>query len=109
MIQGIFKRRFRGFRVVDLAALSLVAILALGVYAAKTMAGRERADIAQVERDIALEQKRTRLLEAEIAFLERPDRVGQLASEHLGMAPAKADQEATPDALAEIAARGARP
>ena len=109
MIRVLLRSRFRGFRILDLAALTLVAVLALGVYAAKTFAGRERADIARVERDIVLEQKRTRLLEAEIAFLERPDRIGRLAGEHLGMAPVKADQEAGPEALAEIAARGPCP
>lgn len=109
MIRALLRSRFRGFRIVDLAALTLVAVLALGVYAAKTFAGRERAAIAQVERDIALERKRTRLLEAEIAYLERPDRIGRLAGDHLAMAPVKAEQEAGPEALAEIAARGQRP
>ena len=58
----VFTRRVRGFRVIDLMALILLLALALGVYAFKTLAGRESADIDDVQRQIVVEQKRVRML-----------------------------------------------
>ena len=46
---SLFERRVRGFRLVDVVAFGLLAALVLGVYLAKTMAGRERAEIARTE------------------------------------------------------------
>jgi len=107
MIAGLFKRRVRGFRLVDLVALGLLLALAFTVYGFKTFAGRESNDIAQVQRQIAAEQKRVRLLRAEIAHLEDPTRLSKLAGDYLGMKPVSAKREATLEALPEIAA--ARP
>ena len=104
MIAGLFKRRVRGFRLVDLVALSFLLVLAFAVYAFKTFAGRESNDIASVQRQIVAEQKRVRLLRAEIAHLEDPARLSRLAGEHLGLKPVSAKREATVEALPEIAA-----
>jgi len=102
---SLFERRIRGFRLVDVVALGLLTALVLGVYLAKTMAGRERAEIARTERQIDAERLRIRLLEAEVQHLERPDRIERLSSSHLGMAPVAAGQETEPDKLVEIARR----
>jgi cell division protein FtsL len=108
MIGAMFRRKVRGFRVINIAALGLAAVMALGVYWAKTSAAREAAAIDDVQHQIVDEQRRTRLLLAEIAYLERPDRLTELAaSQHL--APVPADREATPDALGQIAQRGSVP
>ena len=106
MIGGMFRSRVRGFRVVNVAALALVMVMALGVYWAKTSAAREAAAIDDVQRQIVQEQRRTRLLQAEIAYLERPDRLTVLA-ESRNLGPVPAAREATPDALPQIAVRGA--
>lgn len=100
---NVLGHRVRGFRVVNVVALLLAMLMALGVYWAKTSAGRERAAIDEVQRQIVTEERRTRLLQAEIAYLERPDRIGSLASNHLAMAPIRPDREANADALAQIA------
>jgi len=104
MIAGLFKRRVRGFRLVDLVALGLLLALAFTVYGFKTFAGRESNDIATVQRQIVAEQKRLRMLRAEIAHLEDPQRLSRLSSEYLGLKPVAAKREATVEALAEIAA-----
>ena len=109
-LSGVFSRRIRGFRVVDLAALALVLTLAFTVYGFKTLAGGQGANIADVESQIHNESRRVRLLQAEIAHLESPDRLERLASQYRHFAPIEAKQEVTPEALSEVAARApARP
>lgn len=100
---SLLDRKVRGFRLVDLAALGFLALLILGVYLAKTMAGRERAQIASVDRQIVEEKARIRLLQAEVAHLEQPARIERLSEAYLGMQPTPIRHEASPDALMEIA------
>ncbi|WP_394760492.1 cell division protein [Phenylobacterium sp.] len=96
-------RRVRGFRLVDLIAVSILTVLILGVYLAKTIAGGERTKIATVERQIGAERARIRLLEAEVSHLEQPARVARLSETYLGLAPVAFKREADPDALPELA------
>jgi cell division protein FtsL len=103
---SLFNRKVRGFRLVDVVAAGLLVAIILSVYLAKTMAGRERAEIATVEKQIDAERARIRLLKAEVAHLEQPGRIEQLSVAHLGMAPVDAKHEATPEDLAKIAALG---
>ena len=91
----VFDKRFRGFRVINLIGWGLLATLVLGVYLAKTIAWRERNEIAAVQVQIRQEQLRIRLLEAEVAHLEQPRRLQALSSGSLGMAPILAKQEIT--------------
>ncbi|SFJ90562.1 cell division protein [Caulobacter sp. UNC279MFTsu5.1] len=101
-LSSIFDRRVRGFRVVELVCLTVLLVLVLGVYMAKTFAGRERAEIASVERQIEDEKLRVRLLKAEVAYLEQPRRIEQLAQQ-LQLAPIKPEHETTEDALIDVA------
>ena len=101
-LSNIFERRVRGFRVVELVCLSLLIALVMGVYLAKTFAGRERAQIASVEDKIVDEKVRIRLLKAEVAYLEQPRRIEQLATS-LQLAPIKPEHETTEDALIDVA------
>ncbi|HEY8004913.1 MAG TPA: cell division protein [Phenylobacterium sp.] len=100
-------RRVRGFRLIDLVALGLLASLILGVYLAKTIAGGERAKIAVVERQIGEEKARIRLLKAEVSHLEQPARIERLSETYLGLAPVPIKHEAGPDALAALASQPA--
>ncbi|MDO8411146.1 MAG: cell division protein [Phenylobacterium sp.] len=100
---SVFTRRVRGFRLIDVVALGLLVLLIMSVYLAKTMASRERAQIARVEREISSETARIRLLEAEVAHLEQPSRIERLSTAYLEMAPVTVDQETTPDTLAIVA------
>ncbi|GGL45617.1 MULTISPECIES: cell division protein FtsL [Caulobacter] len=101
-LSSMFDRRVRGFRVVELVCLTILLVLVLGVYMAKTFAGRERAQIAEVERQIEDEKVRVRLLKAEVAYLEQPRRIEQLAQQ-LQLAPIKPEHETTEDALIDVA------
>jgi hypothetical protein len=108
-LSGVLTQRIRGFRVIDVAALVIALGLALTVYAFKTSAGAERTDISDVETQIRDESRQVRLLRAEIAHLESPDRLERLAGQYAGQAPVTAKQEVTPDALADVAARKSVP
>lgn len=100
----LFARRLRGFRLVDLLALGCLLVLATGVYLAKAGAGREAASIADVDKQIAAEKRRVRLLRAELARLEQPARLERLSA-YLGLAPAPAAREAQVAALPDLARR----
>lgn len=103
-VSRMFDRRFRGFRVVNVFAAVVLAVLMVGVYLAKTRAARDSAAITRIERQMVGEKNRIRMLQAEAARLEKPERIGRLASEYLAMAPATAARETAPDALAQLAA-----
>ncbi len=101
----LFARRLRGFRVVDLGALACLVVLATGVYAFKADAGREGSRIKDVDAAIAEQNRQVRLLKAEIAHLEQPERLEHLAGSYLGLKPADARREAPVDGLSELAHR----
>jgi cell division protein FtsL len=104
---AIFTRRFRGFRVIDIAAVLVILVTALASYAFKTSAGAEDADANSIESQILSEQKRIRLLNAEIARLDDPKRIETLSTQYLGMAAATGKQEIAATDLARIAAHAA--
>ncbi|WP_297508940.1 cell division protein [uncultured Caulobacter sp.] len=101
---GLFNRRVRGFRVVEVAGLGILLTLVTGVYLAKTFAGRERQEISHIEQEIADEGVRKRLLEAEVAHLEQPRRIEALAR-MMNLKPIAPDHEITEDALIDVARR----
>ena len=106
---NVFTRRVRGFRLLDLFGIGLLVLIIVGVYLAKTLAGRERAEIAGIERQISDEKGRIRMLQAEVAHLERPGRIERLSVVYLKMAPVPAIREASAGQLAELARLGAAP
>ncbi|MFO0438913.1 MAG: cell division protein [Phenylobacterium sp.] len=97
----LLDRRILGFRTVDVVLFICLLGLILGVYLAKTMAGGERGQIAAAERQIAEEQDRIVLLEAEVAHLERPERLAAMARSYAGLAPVASAREITPQGLAD--------
>ncbi len=101
-IARLFDQRVRGFRVVEVAALACLVLLILWVYLTKAQAGDERSRIASIERDIAVEQQKLRMLKAESAHLEQPTRIERLSEAYLGLEPVPAKREATPRSLPEI-------
>jgi cell division protein FtsL len=101
--------RVRGFRLVDLIALSLLTVLILGVYLAKTIAGRERTEIARIDRQIDDEKARIRLLQAEVSHLEQPARIEALSEAYLGLAPAPMKHQASLEQLADLSKKPLAP
>lgn len=109
MINALFNHRIRGFRTLNIAFAVTLLVLAVGVNLAKTIAGRERNEIGQVASDIDKERRRIRLLEAEVAHLEQPERLERLARGYLSLAPLAARQEASIDGLPQVANARPRP
>ena len=101
-ISSLFSRRIRGVRLVNLWGAGLLLVLVVALYLLKTFAGDERADIASTEMQIAGEQRKIRLLHAELAYLEQPARIGHLSEQYLGMKPASGKHETTVDSLGQI-------
>ncbi len=103
-LSGLFNRRVRGFRVVEVVGGGILLTLFTGVYLAKTFAGRELQEIGRIEQQIDDEATRKRLLEAEVAHLEQPRRIEQLAL-MMQLKPIAPDHEITEDALIDVARR----
>ena len=94
-------RSLRGVRIVEAFALALLLMMVLGNYLAKAHAGRERGEITAVETQISDEQHRLRLLAAEVAHLEQPERLERLSAA-AGLGPTGARRQGSPDQLPEI-------
>lgn len=103
-VSGLFNRRVRGFRVVEVVGVGILLTLFTSVYLAKTFAGRELQEIGKIEQQIDEEAVRKRLLEAEVAHLEQPRRIEQLA-QMMQLKPIAPDHEITEDALIDVARR----
>ncbi|HYG26159.1 MAG TPA: cell division protein [Caulobacteraceae bacterium] len=102
MMEELLDRRWRGFRLVELTGLALLLVLMLVLYLAKTGGGAERSEIARVEREISQEKERVRLLRAEVAHLEQPERLERLSRDFLGLGPVAARQEIAADSVASL-------
>ncbi|MET3666209.1 cell division protein [Caulobacter sp. 1776] len=103
-VAGVFNRRVRGFRVVEVVGGGILLTLVTSVYLAKTFAGSERQEIGRIEQEIQDEAVRKRLLEAEVAHLEQPRRIERLA-QMMQLKPIAPDHEITEDALIDVARR----
>ncbi len=104
-MSGLFTvmgRSLRGLRLVEAFALLMLLVMILGNYLAKASAGRERGEITSVEAQINDEQRRVRLLDAEVAHLEQPGRLEVLAAA-AGLGPTVAKHQGEADHLPEIA------
>jgi len=101
-MSGFIRRTLRGARLIEFGALTVLLALALAVYMVKARAGRETGDITQVESQIADDQRRVRLLQAEVAHLEQPARLQHLA-EAAGLAVTADKRETTLDHLPDVA------
>lgn len=82
MAKAHLRRAFVGL------ALVIIAVLAVGLYRAKSDAAKTEADVRRLEITIAETEAELRALRAEIAHLESPARVEDLAERHLGVAVA---------------------
>ena len=100
---GFFTRRVRGVRMVNLWGMGVLLVLVIALYLVKTFGGAERADIATTESQIVDEQRRIGLLQAEVAFLERPERIGRLAEQGLNAHPISGKHDASLGELQDIA------
>jgi hypothetical protein len=93
VIQRLFDWKIRGVRWVEIIGVVCVAAMIFSVYVAKAAAARESVAIGQLERQIAENRQRVRLLRAEAARLEQPGRLEDL-SRRAGLAPVAMDRQA---------------
>ncbi len=75
-------RRMTGF-ILFLIGVSLT----VGLYYVKTRAQTARKHAVNLERKIDREEATLRVLRAEIAYLENPERLKELSAQQLGLAP----------------------
>lgn len=80
IVQRQSKRRFGLIGFLVFGVLSVVALFLI-----KANALSAQKHVRALERDIAREAQAVRLMRAEIAYLERPERIAKLAREHLGL------------------------
>ena len=98
VVKRLFDWKVRGFRWVEIIGVVLVAAMVFSVYVAKAGAARESARIGELERQIADNRQRVRLLRAESTRLEQPGRLEAL-SRAAGLAPVDVERQAEVGAL----------
>jgi len=72
-------------RTLHILAVVIIIVLAVGLYKAKTDAAKTEAHVRQLESQITDAEADMRALRAEIAHLESPARIENLAEQHLGL------------------------
>jgi hypothetical protein len=103
IVRRLFDWKVRGFRWVEIIGVLLVAAMVFSVYVAKAGAARESAMIGDLERQIADNRQRVRLLRAESTRLEQPGRLEAL-SRAAGLAPVDVERQAEVGALDSLKA-----
>ncbi len=100
-MQRLFDWKIRGVRWIEIMLFVCVGAMVFSVYVAKAAAARESAAIGQLERQIAENRQRVRLLRAEAARLEQPGRLEAL-SRGAGLAPVEMKHQADEAGLADL-------
>lgn len=80
-------------RALNTIGLVAAMVLAVALYRAKTDAHEARERLDQLTVMIEEERKAANVLRAEIAFLERPERLRALAARYLGLEPTDPSRE----------------
>ena len=86
--------------------LIVAGAVALGLYQVKYEVQRLEEELQQVRNDIRQDRVALHVLEAEWAYLNRPERLQRLASKHLDMGPSGAQQVAAVTALPPRISKG---
>ncbi|WP_292062432.1 cell division protein FtsL [Brevundimonas sp. UBA7664] len=101
-LNRLYAWKIRGVRWVEIIGVLLVAAMVFSVYVAKAAAARESARISDLERQISDNGQRVRLLRAEVARLEQPNRLEAL-SRDAGLGPVDVHRQATAENLPNLA------
>jgi cell division protein FtsL len=81
--------------------LLVIAGLAVGLYRAKLGAQENETRIAALKAEIGKTTGEVSVLKADEAYLSRPERIGPLARERLGLQPAAPDQFTAPEMISK--------
>jgi len=101
-LNRLYAWKVRGVRWVEIIGVLLVAAMVFSVYLAKAAAARESARISDLERQIGDNGQRVRLLRAEVARLEQPNRLEAL-SRGAGLGPVDVHRQARAENLSNLA------
>lgn len=74
-------------RTNTLIGLMVILVAVLGVTRVKYVVGDVKRDVRQMERELAEEQAKMHVLQAEWAHLTRPERLAALNEQHLALVP----------------------
>lgn len=74
-------------RITSLVWMACFAVGAFGLYMVKFSVQNLQREVAAAEQQLAQEKESLHLLNAEWAYLNRPERLRQLAEKHLELAP----------------------
>jgi len=74
-------------RMTLLIYMAVIALVACGVYFVKYSAQDMQRKVAALEKQLQQEREALHLLRAEWAYLNRPERLSRLATQHLQMVP----------------------
>ena len=108
-LMRLFEQRVRGIRLIELVGGVLMFGLIFWVCLSKAKEGEDIRRMNDLDRHIAAEQTAVDGLKIQVAQLERPGRLEQLAVQYLGMKPTDPNHEARLESLAEISRTGSRP
>ncbi|MEP7210017.1 MAG: cell division protein FtsL [Alphaproteobacteria bacterium] len=84
-----------------IVGLLVIAGLAVGLYRAKLGAQENETRIAALKTEIGKTAGEVSVLKADEAYLSRPERIGPLARERLGLQPAAPDQFTAPEMISK--------
>ena len=101
-LMRLFEQRVRGIRLIELVGGVLMFGLIFWVCLSKAKEGEDIRRMNDLDRQIAEEQTAVNGLKIQVAQLERPGRLEQLAIEYLGMKPTDPNHEARLESLGEI-------
>lgn len=77
----------------------VVVVMAIAVYRAKLGAEETQGQIDTLKAEVTATEKDIAVMKAEEAYLTRPDRIGPIARQQLGLEPATPGQYVAPEAL----------
>lgn len=89
-------------RTITLALITLTAVMSYGLYNMKYEVRRLEFRLSEVNADLAADHEALRVLRAEWAYLNRPDRLQELAARHLKLTPLSYDQVTSLAALPDV-------
>jgi hypothetical protein len=80
-----------------------LVVFALALYWAKAEAQAAREMVVSLQKEVDAEHRAVAILEAEAAYIERPDRLEAAARDHLGLVPLVAAKTASLSELDQLA------
>jgi hypothetical protein len=86
-----------------IAGVAGLMVFAVALYWAKAEAQSAREHVIALQKDVDTKRRAVRTLEAEVAFLERPDRLEATAAGQMGLVPLRAEKMANLNDLDQIA------